>query len=69
MEKQILSVQATSFKNKETGEDKPMWKVYCADDSGAVGAIYSTREYRPGDFVTLGLAVNRDGKFVAKIIG
>ena len=68
MERQILSVQETNFK-QDDGTSKSMWKLFCADDSGNVGCIYSNKQYTPGEYVTLGLVVNRDGRFMAKIIG
>lgn len=68
IEKQVLSVQSTTFKNDKDGTETQMWKVYIADDTGAVGCIYSRNEIRPGDTVTLGFAVNKDGKFIAKIL-
>lgn len=68
MTKQVLSVQPTTFTDQKDGSQKSMWKVFVADDSGAVGSIYSNKEVKTGDTITLGMSVNRDGKLVAKII-
>lgn len=57
----------TEFK-KDDGTSKTMWKVFLADDSGAVGCVYSTKPYKAGDSVILGLSVNRDGRFTARIM-
>ena len=45
----ILSVQQTTFKGKDGEPDRIMWKVYCADSTGAVGCIYSMKERKAGD--------------------
>ena len=64
----ILSVQKTVFKGKDGEPDKIMWKVFCADSTGAVGSIYSTKERSTGEVVHLDLVVNRDGRFTARIM-
>lgn len=63
----VLSVQPNEFTDRQTGEVRKMWRVYCADSTGAVGSVYSTREIKTGESVDLEIAVNRDGKFVARI--
>ena len=44
-----------------------MWRVYAADPTGAVGSVWSTVQYLPGEIIRLELAVNRDGRFTARI--
>ena len=68
MEKQIISMAKAQFKDKDSGEEKTMYKLYLADDSGNVGCIYSSKEHSIGEVVSLGISVNKDGKFVVKII-
>ena len=66
----ILSVQQTTFKGKDGEPDRIMWKVYCADSTGAVGCIYSTKERKAGELAQLDLVVNRDGRFgLARLLG
>lgn len=67
IEVSVLSVQETDFTNKETGERRKMWRVYAADSTGAVGSVWSGTQYFPGDIIRLELAVNRDGRFTARI--
>ena len=64
----ILSVQQTTFKGKDGEPDRIMWKVYCADSTGAVGCIYSMKERKAGEMAQLDLVVNRDGRFTAKLL-
>ena len=64
-ETSILSVQQTTFKGRDGEPDRIMWKVYCADSTGAVGCIYSTKA---GEIAQLDLVVNRDGRFTAKLL-
>ncbi len=67
MEKTILSVAETTFKGSD-GNDRTMYKLYLADDKGQVGCVYSAYQHSVGEVVSLGLAVNKDGKFVARVI-
>ena len=67
-ETSILSVQQTTFKGKDGEPDRIMWKIYCADSTGAVGCIYSTKERKAGEIAQLDLVVNRDGRFTAKLL-
>ena len=67
-ETSILSVQQTTFKGRDGEPDRIMWKVYCADSTGAVGCIYSTKERKAGEIAQLDLVVNRDGRFTAKLL-
>ena len=67
-ETNILSVQQTSFKGRDGEPDRIMWKVYCADSTGAVGCIYYTKERKAGEIAQLDLVVNRDGRFTAKLL-
>lgn len=67
IEVSVLSVQENEFTNKDTGEKRKMWRVYAADPSGAVGSVWSNEQYFPGDIVRLSLAVNREGRFAARI--
>lgn len=64
----VLSVQAMTFTDKSSGEVRNMWRVYTADDTGAVGSVYHTKAVSIGSTVNLGLAVNKEGRFTAKII-
>ena len=68
IETTILSVQKTVFKGKNGEPDKIMWKVFCANSTGAAGSIYSTKERSAGEVVHLDLVVNRDGRFTARIM-
>jgi len=68
IEASVLSVQQSEFTNRETGERRKMWRVYVADATGAVGSVWATEQYFPGDLIKLGLAVNREGKFTARIL-
>ena len=63
----ILSVQQTSFK-QDNGTERVMWRVFCADSTGAVGCIYSSKEHHAGEIVNPSLVVNRDGRFTARIM-
>ena len=67
IEVSVLSVQESEFTNKDTGEKRKMWRVYAADPTGAVGSVWSNEQYFPGDIVRLSLAVNREGRFTARI--
>ena len=67
-ETNILSVQQTTFKGRDGEPGRIMWKVYCADSTGAVGCIYSTKERKAGEIAQLDLVVNRDGRFTAKLL-
>ncbi len=67
IEVSVLSVQESEFTNKDTGEKRTMWRVYAADPTGAVGSVWSTEQYFPGDLIRLSLAVNREGRFTARI--
>lgn len=63
----VLSFQEMSFTDKSTGELRKMWRVYIADDTGAVGSVYHGKPVSIGATVNLGLAVNKEGRFTAKI--
>ena len=67
IEVSVLSVQESEFTNKDTGERRKMWRVYAAVPTGAVGSVWSTVQYLPGEIIRLELAVNRDGRFTARI--
>ena len=68
MEKTVLSVCREVFKAKNPGErDREMWRVYLADHWGRVGSLYSSREVRPGEVVSVGLQ-ERDGRLLPCII-
>lgn len=68
MQVQVLSTRETIF-NKGKEDEQKMFQIFAADDTGAVGSVYSRTYLAPGDVMTLGLTVNRDGKFAARIIG
>lgn len=68
MKMQVLSVKEQNFTDKQTGEVRKMWQVYCPDETGAVGSIYSTEPVRAGDQIEVKMLVNRDGRFAAKIL-
>lgn len=67
IEVSVLSVQESTFTDRETGEKRKMWRVYAADPSGAVGSVWSNQQYFAGDIIRLELAVNREGRFTARI--
>ena len=67
LEAPVLSVQAATFTNKETGETRNAWKLFLADPTGAVGSVWSTEPYALGTNVKLVLAVGKDGKFTVKV--
>lgn len=62
IEVSVLSVQESEFTNKDTGERRKMWRVYAADPTGAVGSVWSTIQYFPGDIIRLELAVSVYGQ-------
>lgn len=64
----VLSVQQMEFTDKQTGQKQLMWRVYAADNTGAVGSVYSSKPVEIGATITVGLVVNREGKFAAKIM-
>lgn len=64
----VLSVQPCDFKDKNTGEVRKMWRVYLCDSSGGVGSIYSSREVKLGQDVTVAVVVSRDGAFKLRIV-
>ncbi len=66
MKFQVLSVQAITFKGDD-GKERSMWRVYCADASGAVGSVYSSKPISAGDVITLVPSVNKDGRFTCRI--
>lgn len=66
MKMNVLSVCATEFKDKTTGDKVAMFEVYCADAAGRVGKLYSRKEYKPGDVAEAVLSV-RDGAFRVKL--
>lgn len=68
MKMMVLSVKETSFKDKQTGQDRAMWQVFCADETGAVGSMYSAEPILSGQEIEVKLLANRDGKFAPKII-
>ena len=68
MEKTVLSVCREVFRAKNPGErDREMWRVYLADHRGRVGSLYSSREVRPGEVVSVDLR-ERDGRLLPCII-
>lgn len=68
MEKTVLSVCREVFRAKNPGErDREMWRVYLADHRGRVGSLYSSREVRPGEVVSVDLQ-ERDGRLLPCII-
>ena len=66
MKMNVLSVCATEFKDKKTGEKISMYEVYCADGNGRVGKLYSRNAFKAGDIVEAVLSV-RDGEFRVKL--
>lgn len=66
MKLQVLSVQPMSFKCDD-GKVRNMYRVYCADATGAVGSVYSNKPVSIGDTVVLTVYVNKDGKFSVRI--
>lgn len=66
MKLQVLSVQPMSFKGDD-GKERNMYRVYCADATGAVGSVYSNKPVSIGDTVVLTVYVNKDGKFSVRI--
>ena len=66
MKLQVLSVQPMSFKGDD-GKERSMYRVYCADATGAVGSVYSNKPVSIGDTVVLTVYVNKDGKFSVRI--
>lgn len=68
MEKTVLSVCREVFRAKNPGErDREMWRVYLADHRGRVGSLYSSREVKPGEVVSVDLQ-ERDGRLLPCII-
>lgn len=66
VEAPVLSVAPTMFRGDD-GTERQMFKVYIADDTGAVGCIYSRNAYQPGDIVHLQVYARNDGKFAVRI--
>ena len=59
----IISVVPTDL---EVGNGKHLNEVYCKDENGRVGLMYSTNSYKPGDAADVVLTL-KDGKFKAKL--
>lgn len=68
MKLSVLSVKTMEFPDKQTGERRVMWQVYCKDSTGGVGSLFSTQQCADGDQVEVELLANRDGKLMPKIV-
>lgn len=63
----ILAVAPDLFRGKNGEQDTIMFRLYMQDARGRVGFVYSRREYKPGDVVTLGLA-EREGRLKLAVL-
>lgn len=63
MKMTIISVVPTDM---EVSAGKFLNEVYCKDENGRVGLMYSAKSYKPGDAADVVLTL-KDGKFKAKV--
>lgn len=63
MKMTIISVVPTDM---EVSAGKFLNEVYCKDENGRVGLMYSIKSYKPGDAADVVLTL-KDGKFKAKL--
>ncbi len=63
MKMTIISVVPTDM---EVSAGKFLNEVYCKDENGRVGLMYSAKSYKPGDAADVVLTL-KDGKFKAKL--
>lgn len=68
MKLSVLSVKPMEFTDKQTGERRTMWQVYCKDSTGGIGSLFSTKECRDFDEIEVELLANREGKLMPKIV-
>ena len=61
-----LAVKPEKFRDKQTGRETTLWKVFVLADDGEVGAIYSANPVQPGNEILLGTTC-KDGKLRLKL--
>ena len=66
MKVKALAVKQEQMRDKQTGRETSLWKVFVLADDGEVGYIYSADPVQPGSDIEMMTAV-KDGRLRLKV--